>query len=150
MKRSHVVPLSNQALAVLQELDSRRGNNQLIFPNHITPDKCMSENTILYALYRMGYHHRATGHGFRATASTILNEMGFRSDLIELQLAHIEKNRVRAAYNHALYLPERRRMMQIWADYLEQAKEGVTVDEFKKQVFPETVVNNGRLLACYG
>ncbi len=114
MKRAHVVPLSKQALAVLQELDScNKGGSQFVFPNHVTVGKCMSKNTILYALYRMGYHHRATGHGFRATASTILNEMGFRSDLIELQLAHVEKNGVRAAYNHSQLLPERHRMMQI-------------------------------------
>ena len=81
----------------------------------------MSENTMLYALYRMGYHSRTTGHGFRATASTILNENGFMPDLIERQLAHCERNKVRAAYNHAQYLPERRKMMQWWADYLDEA-----------------------------
>jgi integrase len=79
----------------------------------------MSENTMLYALYRMGYHSRATGHGFRSTASTILNEHGFRPDVIERQLAHSERNSVRAAYNHAQYLPERREMMQWWADHLD-------------------------------
>ena len=78
----------------------------------------MSENTILYALYRMGYHSRATGHGFRATASTIVNEMGYKPDVIERQLAHGERNKVRAAYNRAQYLAERRQMMQGWADYL--------------------------------
>jgi integrase len=81
----------------------------------------MSENTILFALYRMGYQYKATGHGFRATASTILNEHGFNSDVIEHQLAHNERNKVRAAYNHAQYLPERRKMMQWWADFLDQA-----------------------------
>jgi integrase len=81
----------------------------------------MSENTILYALYRMGYHGKSTGHGFRATASTILNEHGFRPDVIERQLAHAERNGVRKAYNHAQYLPERREMMQWWADYLDDA-----------------------------
>jgi integrase len=80
----------------------------------------MSENTMLYALYRMGYRHQATGHGFRSTASTILNEHGFRPDVIERQLAHRERNSVRAAYNHAQYLPERRDMMQWWADFLER------------------------------
>ena len=79
----------------------------------------MSENTMLYALYRMGYHSRTTGHGFRSTASTILNENGFRPDVIERQLAHSERNNVRAAYNHAEYLAERRQMMQWWADYLD-------------------------------
>ena len=84
----------------------------------------MSENTMLYALYRMGYHSRTTGHGFRSTASTILNESGFMPDVIERQLGHTERNKVRAAYNHAQYLPERRRMMQQWADYLDDLAEG--------------------------
>ena len=79
----------------------------------------MSENTMLFALYRMGYHSKATGHGFRSTASTILNENGFTPDVIERQLAHMERDKVRAAYNHAQYLPERRKMMQWWADYLD-------------------------------
>ena len=80
----------------------------------------MSENTLLYALYRMGYHSRATVHGFRATASTILNESGkWHPDAIERQLAHVEGNKVRAAYNRAEYLDERREMMQWWADYID-------------------------------
>ena len=79
----------------------------------------MSNNTMLFALYRMGYHGRATVHGFRAMASTALNEMRFRPDVIERQLAHEEKNAVRAAYNRAVYLTERRTMMAQWADYIE-------------------------------
>jgi integrase len=77
-------------------------------------------DTLLYALYRMGYHRRATVHGFRAVASTLLNEMGYHHDWIERQLAHDERNKVRAAYNHAQYLAERRGMMQHWADYLDR------------------------------
>jgi integrase len=119
MKEQHIVPLSNQAVAVLKELQKVTGTWEYLFPNHQNPSKVMSENTILFALYRMGYHSRATGHGFRSTASTILNEHGFRADVIERQLAHGERNSVRAAYNHAQYLPERRQMMQWWADYLE-------------------------------
>ena len=80
----------------------------------------MSENTMLYAMYRMGYHGRATVHGFRATASTILNEKGFRNDVIELLLAHVEKNQIRAAYNRAEYLDERRKILQWWADHLDE------------------------------
>ncbi len=80
----------------------------------------MSNNTMLYALYRMGYHGRATIHGFRAMASTALNEMGFRSDVIERQLAHQAQNSVRAAYNRAEYLAERRAMMNRWADRLDE------------------------------
>lgn len=79
----------------------------------------MSNNTMLFALYRMGYHSRATGHGFRALASTILNEQSWSPDVIERQLAHAERNKVRAAYNHAQYLPERHKMMQAWADHLD-------------------------------
>ena len=120
MKELHVVPLSKQAVAILRDLQKYTGNWQFLFPNKHNPSKCMSENTILYALYRMGYHSRATGHGFRSTASTILNEHGFRADVIERQLAHSERNAVRAAYNHAQYLPERRKMMQWWADYLDE------------------------------
>ena len=83
---------------------------------------------MLYALYRMGYHGRMTGHGFRGLASTILNERGFRADVIERQLAHSERDGVRAAYNHAEYLPERRIMMQAWADLLDSLiKQHITV-----------------------
>jgi integrase len=120
MKELHIVPLSRQAIAVLRELQKLTGDRQYIFPNQHNPSAYMSENTMLYALYRMGYHSRTTGHGFRSTASTILNENGFRADVIERQLAHSERNAVRAAYNHAQYLPERREMMQWWADYLDQ------------------------------
>jgi integrase len=74
---------------------------------------------VLFALYRMGYRGRATGHGFRATASTILNEHGFRPDVIERQLAHAERNKIRAAYHRSEYLPDRRKMMQHWADFLD-------------------------------
>lgn len=121
IKEQHIVPLSRQAIAVLRELQKHTGNRQYIFPNQQKPLGFMSENTILYALYRMGYHSRATGHGFRSTASTILNENGFMPDVIERQLAHGERNKVRAAYNHAQYLPERRKMMQWWGDYLDSA-----------------------------
>ena len=94
--------------------------NQFVFEQQNNPQKPMSENTMLYAMYRMGYHGRATVHGFRATASTILNEKGFRSDVIELLLAHVEKNQVRAAYNRAEYLDERREILQWWADHLDE------------------------------
>ncbi len=119
MKELHLVPLSSQAIGVFRELQKLSGYRRFIFPNSHNPSTFMSENTMLYALYRMGYHSRATGHGFRSTASTILNEHGFHADVIERQLAHGERNKVRAAYNHAQYLPERRKMMQWWADYLD-------------------------------
>ncbi len=120
MRDPHIVPLSTQAMAVLEELKLITGHWEHIFPNQHKPKGQMSENTILYALYRMGYHGKSTGHGFRATASTILNEHGFRPDVIERQLAHAERNGVRKAYNHAQYLPERRDMMQWWGNYLEE------------------------------
>lgn len=109
MRQTHIVPLSKQAITVLRELEQHSGTRPYIFPSETNPATFMSENTMLYALYRMGYRSRATGHGFRSTASTILNEHGFRPDVIERQLAHSERNSVRAAYNHAQYLPERRK-----------------------------------------
>ena len=121
MREQHIVPLSKQAVAVLRELKSLTGQWSYVFANQHKPSGFMSENTMLYALYRMGYHSKATGHGFRATASTILNEHGYEPSVIERQLAHAERNEVRAAYNHAQYLPERRKMMQWWADYLDEA-----------------------------
>lgn len=121
MRRDHIVPLSRQAVAAFRELHRLNGQWKYVFPNPHKPLKHMSENAVLYALYRMGYHNRTTGHGFRHTASTILNESGlFSADAIERQLAHIQGNKVRAAYNHAQYLPERRKMMQWWADFLER------------------------------
>lgn len=119
MRQLHIVPLSKQAVAVLRDLQKHSGNRPFIFPNQHNPGTFMSENTMLFALYRMGYHSRATGHGFRSTASTVLNEHGFRSDVIERQLAHGERDKVRAAYNHAQYLSERRDMMQWWGDFLD-------------------------------
>ena len=121
MRRGHIVPLSRQSVECLKELQIFNGNWKFLFPNPHKPIKHMSENAVLYALYRMGYHSRTTGHGFRHTASTILNECGlFNGDAIERQLAHVQGNKVRGAYNHAEYLPERRKMMQWWADYLDE------------------------------
>jgi integrase len=120
MREPHVVPLSRRALAVLDELKPYSGPYELLFPGRIDRSKPISENTMLYAIYRMGYHHRATTHGFRALASTILNECGlWRADAIERQLAHREQNAVRAAYHRADYIEERTRMVQWWADFLD-------------------------------
>jgi integrase len=135
MRQEHVVPLSRQALGVLRELQAWTGNGPLLFPSRSKATQPISENTVLYALYRMGYHSRATGHGFRSTASTILNELGFAGDVIERQLAHSSKNKVRAAYNKAQYLPERARMMQHWADLLDElarADSNVVPGKFSK------------------
>jgi integrase len=113
---------------VLRELRElpRSANSHFLFCSP-SRDGYMSNNTMLYALYRMGYHSRATVHGFRAMASTTLNEMGFRPDVIERQLAHEERNAVRAAYNRAEYLAERRAMMQAWADRLDSIAGGNVV-----------------------
>ena len=120
MKHEHLVPLASQAVAVLRELRALLGSeaSPFLFPSP-SREGYMSNNTMLYALYRMGYHGRATVHGFRAMASTALNEMSFRPDVIERQLAHQEQNVVRAAYNRAEYLSERRAMMKHWADHLD-------------------------------
>ena len=120
MKHEHLVPLASQAVAVLRELRALLGSeaSPFLFPSP-SREGYMSNNTMLYALYRMGYHGRATVHGFRAMASTALNEMSFRPDVIERQLAHQEQNAVRAAYNRAEYLSERRAMMKHWADHLD-------------------------------
>jgi integrase len=126
MKTEHVVPLSRQALEVLNELRSMAGASRYVLPGR-NPDKPISENTMLFALYRLGYKRRMTGHGFRAVASTLLNESGFRPDVIERQLAHCERNDVRGAYNRATYLPERRAMMQQYADMLDAMTEGAKV-----------------------
>jgi len=119
MKELHIVPLAKQTIALLHEIHQHTGHREHVFANQHQPRSIMSENTLLFALYRMGYHSRATAHGFRSTASTILNEHGFRPDVIERQLAHSERDNVRGAYNHAEYLPERRKMMQWWADYIQ-------------------------------
>jgi integrase len=98
-----------------------------VFPGERDHDKPMSNNTRLKALERMGYKHRTTGHGFRGVASTVLHELGWHHDVIELQLAHQQGNQVSAAYNWATYLPERRKMMQAWADYLDAMRKGAKV-----------------------
>ena len=121
MRREHIVPLAPQSVAVLRELRGLPGSaaGPFLFPSP-SREGHMSNNTMLYALYSMGYHGRATVHGFRSMASTALNEMGFRSDVIERQLAHQDQNSVRAAYNRAQYLVERRAMMERWADRLDE------------------------------
>ncbi len=119
MKTPHIVPLSEQALAVLEKLKAISFDSDYVFPGDVYKSRHMSNNTILYALYRMGYRGRMTGHGFRGVASTILHEQGFNHAHIELQLAHQERDQVSAAYNHALYLTPRAKMMQSWADHLD-------------------------------
>jgi integrase len=121
MRRPHVVPLSRQLLTVLDELWERRRNDVWVFPGERSCPY-MNKNSMLGALKRMGYKGEMTGHGFRGLASTILNEMGYERAHIEMQLAHAPKNEVEAAYNKALYLPQRRVMMQGWADFLNELR----------------------------
>lgn len=118
MDTAHIVPLSRQAIEVLRALKLLTGSQELAFPGARDKKRPMSNNTILYALYRLGYEGRMTGHGFRGLASTILHENGFEEAHIELQLAHLRRNKVAAAYNHAKYLKQRTEMMQWWSRLL--------------------------------
>ncbi len=123
MREQHIVPLSQQAIAILSELRPLTGRGRYLFPSERTGARPMSENTVNAALRRMGYSKdEMTGHGFRSTASTLLHELGFPHAVIERQLAHAERNKVSAAYNFAEYLPERRSMMQQWSDHLDLLK----------------------------
>ncbi|CAD5548799.1 tyrosine-type recombinase/integrase [Escherichia coli] len=118
MKRPHLVPLSSQALEIVQQLKVMSGQYPLVFPGRNDPRKTMSEASINQVFKRIGYTGRVTGHGFRHTMSTILHEEGFNTAWIETQLAHVDKNAIRGTYNHALYLEGRREMMQWYADYI--------------------------------
>lgn len=123
MRAPHIVPLSRQAVAVLRELQALTGRNKLVFQSASVPRKPISENTLNYALRRMGFTaDEMTAHGFRGMASTLLHEKGWASNLIERQLAHTDRNTVRSSYNFAEYLDERRRMMQFWGDWLFEQK----------------------------
>ena len=121
MRNEHLVPLAPQTVKLLLRLKSLAGASTYVFPAE-PPSGVMSENTMIYALYRMGYHSRATVHGFRGTASTVLNEKGFNSDWIERQLAHVDSDEVRSAYNSAQWLSQRRGMMIWWASYLDHQR----------------------------
>jgi len=121
MKRrnEHIVPLSRQAVSVLAVLRQRANGSEFVFPAEHTKARPMSENAVLYLLHRMGYKGQMTGHGWRSVASTWANEAGWTPDAIERQLAHVPDDKVRAAYNRAAYLPQRREMLQAWADWLQ-------------------------------
>ena len=135
MRQPHIVPLSRQAMAILRELHPVTGNGRFLFPGRPKKGKggklaaiggeiAIRNKTLVQALRNLGYtKDEMTFHGFRSMASTILNERGYNRDWIERQLAHAERDSIRAAYNYAEYLPERRRMMQEWADYLAELKE---------------------------
>jgi integrase len=123
MREPHIVPLSRQAVELLRELRTHTGGRPLLFPNYRNPNESMTATTLNRALERIGLNGKGSigfsAHGFRATASTMLREMGFRSDVIERQLAHAERNKVRASYNQAEYLDDRRHLMQMWADKID-------------------------------
>ena len=128
MREPHIVPLSRQTVVLLKELQTYTGGRGLLFPNYRRPNDCMTATTLNRALERMGFNGKDSigfsAHGFRATASTLLNEQGYRSDVIERQLAHAERDKVRASYNHAEYMDERKAMMQEWADLIDRLSSG--------------------------
>ncbi len=135
MREKHVVPLSRQALALLRELHPLTGHGKYVFPGARTNGRPMSENTVNAGLRRLGYSNdEMTGHGFRSMASTLLNEQGWNRDAIERQLAHAERDTIRAAYNYAEHLPERRRMMQAWADFLDSLSTPTEITPFTMKV----------------
>lgn len=129
----HIVPLSKQAVSILEEITPLTGSRRYVFPSSRGDGRPMSDGTIRTALKTLGYDSDTmTAHGFRTTASTLLNEQGWSPDAIERQLCHMPKDAVRAAYNRAQYLDERRKMMQAWADYLDNLKTGAAIIPFKK------------------
>ena len=132
MGTAHIVPLSAQTLDLLGELKKITGGSKHLFPSVKGDGKTMSNNTILFALYRMGYKDRMTGHGFRGVASTALREQGFSRDVVELQLSHLVGNEVERAYNTMELLAERTAMMQAWADYLDAQRGIGQVVQFKQ------------------
>jgi integrase len=132
MRADHLVPLSSQAVAILRDLHALTGRGRYVFPSPRTSGRPMSENAITAALRAMGYGgDRMTAHGFRSSASTLLHERGYPSDVIERQLAHKEQNAVKDAYNRAQHLPQRIAMMQAWADYCDALRTGADVVPFK-------------------
>ena len=123
MREPHIVPLSDWALELLDELHAITGYSRYLFPSSRDPEKPLSENTMIYAMGRMGYRGIATSHGFRSFATDVLNENGFDWDVVERQIAHVEQYKVRAAYHRTSYLPERCKMMQWYSDWLRERYE---------------------------
>ena len=123
IKNPHIIQLSRQALTIFKAIYAKTSHREYVFPNQNNPLKPMSNNTLLYALYRMGYRSRQTVHGFRGLASTILHEQGYIHDHIEIQLSHLTGNKVSRAYNYAEHLDDRKKMLQEWADYLDNIKQ---------------------------
>lgn len=132
MKSPHMVPLSKQAISLFKELKNMNGKSEYIFPSLPRPKKSMSNNTILFALGRMGYKHRMTGHGFRSLALGVLKEkLGYSHEIADRQLAHVPKNSTDRAYDRAQFLPQRTSMMQDYANYLDNVYLGVFIKKLK-------------------
>ena len=119
MRRPHIVPLSTQVIALFKQLKPISGHYPYIFIGRNNRSKPISKESVTQVIELLGYKGRATGHGFRHTMSTILHEKGFNSVWIEMQLAHVDKNTIRGTYNHSLYIDNRRKMMQEYANYLQ-------------------------------
>jgi integrase len=133
MRAEHVVALASQVVALLHELQALTGSGVLVFPSLSSTFRPLSENALNAALRRLGFgKDEMTSHGFRSMASTRLNELGYSPDVIELQLAHAERNKVRASYNKAVRLEERKNMMQAWADYLDGLRAGGRIVAIKR------------------
>jgi len=122
MGTDHIVPLSRQAITILHHMQKFHGGRPFVFPNTRRPDDSITGTTINRLIELIGFKGVVSGHGFRSTASTILHELGYPEKVIEIQLAHLERNKVKAAYNHAQYMDERRTMMQDWSDFLDQQR----------------------------
>lgn len=129
MRRPHIIPLSTQALAIIEQIRAMTGQFPLLFPGRNDPSKTMSEASINQVFKRIGYTGRVTGHGFRHTMSTVLHEQGYNTAWIETQLAHVDKNAIRGTYNHAQYLDGRREMLQWYADYMNSLENGSNVTQ---------------------
>lgn len=134
MNRDHTVPLSNEALSILEIMKSLSGGREFIFPSRIKPTQPMNSQTVNAALKRAGLGGVLVSHGLRSIASTALNEEGFLPDAIEAALAHVDKNEVRRAYNRSDYLEQRRPMMQWWADFVSKADSGGIVENGKREL----------------
>ena len=132
MKRPHIVPLSHQTIAILKELQAMTGNKTFVFHSPASKSQHLSNGTVLIGLRRMGYQNKMTGHGFRTLASTILNEKAYQPDVIERQLAHEDGDKIRAAYNRAEYLLERKKMMRDYADYIDKVASGSNIIQLKQ------------------
>jgi integrase len=129
MNREHIVPLSAQALSILEIMQPLSGQREYVFPSRIKPKQPMNSQTVNAALKRAGFGGVLVSHGLRSIASTTLNEQGFPPDVIEAALAHVDKNEVRRAYNRSDYLEQRRPMMQWWAEFVSTADSGSVMNE---------------------